>query len=415
MLAALLVLSLDGCASWFSRSTAKAPDDAMAAPAPKPVYAVGDSYLYEDNGNLVREQVMGFNGSHVIWFNDRGMSWTTNPDIVSPPLAWSADARLGPGSQHLFGDPGALFPLQPGKSVKFLVAGSSENLPDGWQADNDCAVKSQESVKVKAGTFAAFRIDCRRGEVTESLFYAPMVENYVLRLRARAGADPHERKELVDFQYAAIPERAGSQQMADAAATGDFHPTEPAGAHAGPAQTAAASMPAPSDLGARLTRLEAAVAKLEKQNMAMAPTAAAMAPTPSGRQPARLSPQQAAHGAAPAAHGAAPAAHEAAAQPMEAKTASASASAGGERFGVHLASYRSVAVAQDGWTKLARSFPDLLGHADHRTTEFDPGDGRGVFVRLLAGPYAERAEATKLCRELQAKQLFCRVVSLGPA
>src|SRR5258708_34489225 len=237
------------------------PEEAKSGPAPKPVYAVGDSYMFEDNGTSVREEVMGFSGSHVIWFNDRGMSWTTNSDVISPPLAWSADARLGSGSQHRFGDPGQLFPLEPGKSVRFLVAGSSENLPDGWQAENECAVKANDEVKVKAGSFMAFRIDCRRGEVTESLFYAPIVENYVLRLRQRGDAEPHERKELVDFQYAAIPERVGAAQTA-ALGAGDVHAAAPAAVHDMAAAAAAAPAAGQSDPAARVERLEDGVALL---------------------------------------------------------------------------------------------------------------------------------------------------------
>jgi hypothetical protein len=426
--AAGVALWLGGCASWFGTPGPEKAESTTPAPAPKPVYAVGDTYLYDDNGNPVREQVMGFRGSRVIWFNDRGMSWTANPDVISPPLTWSADGRLGAGNQQLFGDPGDIFPLEPGKSVSFLIAGSSEALPDGWQGSNACRVMSNEQVAVKAGSFNAFRIDCDRGEVTESLYYAPTVQNYVLRLRKHADAEPSDRKELVEFQYAAIPERSGTPPIAEAASAGSQRamatapPPMPPPMPPQTAQTAAMpeGKPAQTDLAARIQRLEDAVARLEKQSPAMMPAAASPPPTASAstpRAPARLSPQHPATQKqepmqqAAAASESKPAGE---AKPM-AESKPAAAMGGGERYGVHLASYRSVAVAQQGWEKLTHSYPDLLGHAEHRTTEFDPGDGRGVFIRLLAGPYTDKADAAQLCRELQAKQVYCHVVSLGPA
>jgi cell division septation protein DedD len=234
-----------------------------------------------------------------------------------------------------------------------------------------------------------------------------------LGVRGRGTAEPHERKELAEYQYAAIPERVGAERpMADMAGVGAQHAMVPAEVQAA-AMANAPPQPA-SDFASRLTRLEEAVARLERQTMAAA-APAATAPEPATRQPARPASLRQQNQTAPA-HQTAAAEHApAAASPAAAEAKPAQAAAGGERFGVHLASYRSVGVAQQGWTKLSHSFPELLGSADHRTTEFDPGDGRGTFIRLIAGPYPDRGEATKLCRELQAKQLFCHVVSLGPA
>jgi hypothetical protein len=91
------------------------------------------------------------------------------------------------------------------------------------------------------------------------------------------------------------------------------------------------------------------------------------------------------------------------------------ASAGNGRFGAHLGSYRTINEAKHGWDTLAKANPDVLGPLSYQTAEFDPGDGRGVFIRLLAGPFEDRAKANDLCKNLQGKRVFCRVLSLGPA
>ena len=95
--------------------------------------------------------------------------------------------------------------------------------------------------------------------------------------------------------------------------------------------------------------------------------------------------------------------------------AAAPAMSSGGRVGAHLGSYRTVNEAKQGWETLAKANPDLLGALSYQTAEFDPGDGRGIFIRLLAGPFDDRTKVQALCRDLQSKRVFCRVLSLGPA
>jgi hypothetical protein len=147
-------------------------------------------------------------------------------------------------------------------------------------------------------------------------------------------------------------------------------------------------------MAARIAKLEAQVAQLERMNGGGA--------APASGQPRATTPRAAA--ATPAA-AAAPAAD---AKPQM-------ASAGNGRFGAHLGSYRTVNEAKHGWDTLAKANPEILGPIGYQTAEFDPGDGRGVFIRLLAGPLDDRNKANELCKTLQSKRVFCRVLNLGPA
>ena len=163
----LALLALAGC-SRLGIGGGSSPSSSAPAPASAPMppqLAMGDVFTFEDNGVEVKEQVTGFTGPRAIWQNDRGVSWVQAPDVISPPISWSGDPRLGQGNQQIFGEPAKLWPLEKGKAVKFQVAGVSEKLPDGWQAENSCTTVGQEPMTVKAGTFQTWRIACQRGEV----------------------------------------------------------------------------------------------------------------------------------------------------------------------------------------------------------------------------------------------------------
>ena len=390
------LLALTGCGGLgFGRGSSSSASSApkpVDAPMP-PQLAMGDVFTFEDNGVQVKEQVTGFTGPRAIWQNDRNVSWVQAADVISPPISWSGDPRLGQGNQQIFGDPSKLWPLEKGKSVKFQVAGVSEKLPDGWQAENSCTTVGQEPMTVKAGTFQTWRIACQRGEVLETIYYVPDIMTYALRTRERDKQPPYERKELVSFDLAQAPDRKLPGQMAHDHATDDKAQTAAAAPAAAAPAMAAAPM-ASNDMAVRIAKLEAQVAQLERMN-------GSGAAAPASGQPRATTPRAAA--ATPAA-AAAPAAD---AKPQM-------ASAGNGRFGAHLGSYRTVNEAKHGWDTLAKSNPEILGPIGYQTAEFDPGDGRGVFIRLLAGPLDDRNKANELCKTLQSKRVFCRVLNLGP-
>lgn len=77
---------------------------------------------------------------------------------------------------------------------------------------------------------------------------------------------------------------------------------------------------------------------------------------------------------------------------------------------VHLASYRSEALARAGWDDLVKRFPRQLTTLapDIRKT---PVTGKGDYYRLYAGPFAARAEANAVCSALSAKRQFCKVTN----
>lgn len=80
-------------------------------------------------------------------------------------------------------------------------------------------------------------------------------------------------------------------------------------------------------------------------------------------------------------------------------------------FALHLASLKSSDGAAQEWASLQRSFPGLLGDMSLTLEQVDLGD-RGVFQRVLAVPFPNKATALDLCAQLLAEQQYCQVVPL---
>ncbi|RMD89706.1 MAG: hypothetical protein D6807_03190 [Alphaproteobacteria bacterium] len=87
------------------------------------------------------------------------------------------------------------------------------------------------------------------------------------------------------------------------------------------------------------------------------------------------------------------------------------AAAGGETFGVHLASYRDAEKARAGWQVLLDTYPELLKGLAPRLEPFDLGTLGGRYLRLVAGPFADVAPARERCEALRAAGAFCQVAA----
>jgi cell division septation protein DedD len=78
-------------------------------------------------------------------------------------------------------------------------------------------------------------------------------------------------------------------------------------------------------------------------------------------------------------------------------------------FGVHLASYRKIDDVNRGWAQLRKALPEQLKGLEARAITVDFNDKRGAFIRLKAGPFANREAATQKCAELKAAGQYCHV------
>ncbi len=82
--------------------------------------------------------------------------------------------------------------------------------------------------------------------------------------------------------------------------------------------------------------------------------------------------------------------------------------------GVHLATYRSRESAIDGRRELRGHFPVELDALSAKLARFEDPK-RGVFERLIAGPFHTKEEARKLCRSVEAGGAYCAVMPFDGA
>lgn len=80
--------------------------------------------------------------------------------------------------------------------------------------------------------------------------------------------------------------------------------------------------------------------------------------------------------------------------------------------GLQLAAYRSTQALEQGRELLVRQHSDLLGNVPFTQMRVDLGPEKGVFHRLVAGPFASRDQALALMAKLATQGLASRLLTL---
>lgn len=79
----------------------------------------------------------------------------------------------------------------------------------------------------------------------------------------------------------------------------------------------------------------------------------------------------------------------------------------GPKPAVHLASFRSKQAAGRAWTQLRRAHNSILGKLKTEIIRVNLGRKKGVYYRLVAGPFSSTAAAAKACKQLKSRRQFC--------
>jgi hypothetical protein len=75
---------------------------------------------------------------------------------------------------------------------------------------------------------------------------------------------------------------------------------------------------------------------------------------------------------------------------------------------LHLASFRTKEAAQRAWQEALALNKSILGQHHELIRKIDLGTGKGVFFRLMVGPFTSLADAETTCIRLKANNQFCR-------
>lgn len=82
----------------------------------------------------------------------------------------------------------------------------------------------------------------------------------------------------------------------------------------------------------------------------------------------------------------------------------------GREFAVHLASYREMKNLRNDWKRMVKRHPEFLMGLKPRVATVDLGPTKGTFHRLKAGPLPSRKFATRLCKSLRDRGMYCVVM-----
>jgi hypothetical protein len=165
--------------------TAPGPGPNMA-PAPLPTANVGDKFYYS---NGTREQVVSVDGEMVNLISSSNRKLTNFRNFMLPqPYIEGADKEY---LKRTHAPTNVLWPLSVGQSTRFSTDGRTVSKNTGAISDYNqkwtCEVAGTEHVRVLAGEFDTYRVECKRYSPTgrwwqnRTWYYAPAIGTYVLR------------------------------------------------------------------------------------------------------------------------------------------------------------------------------------------------------------------------------------------
>jgi hypothetical protein len=168
---------------WFASSAA-------VSATPLPQYELADTFVY-DNGRV--EQLVSMSGDKLTWSAFEGRQYVRDRNFVVPLLHW--ETVESNGTRRVSPEAGSLWPLQPGKTVRFRVltdvtvqvkegAARRRRRAELWS----CRVLPPASITIPAGTYDALEIRCEqfssrtmRIVSEERWYYSEEVGHYVSR------------------------------------------------------------------------------------------------------------------------------------------------------------------------------------------------------------------------------------------
>lgn len=157
------------------------------APAPRPAFRVGDTYVF---GAASVRRVTAVSPNTLTWSTTDAQSFRTGRDFFTPLLEQTLpDRRI---TSRLSGRPGALWPLSIGKKVSFEEARTTSmtlfEREFKTQFRWDCEVIDARVSQVPAGDFDTFHVACKAYRSgfflpvqTITWDYAPSLGHYVRR------------------------------------------------------------------------------------------------------------------------------------------------------------------------------------------------------------------------------------------
>lgn len=114
--------------------------------------------------------------------SDGCVTTQSTEDRYGPSLSWEKcndSRRWHSGKVTEFDRDGALWPFKVGNKVEYKYARQNAQGKHFYGTKMSCEVAATETVKVPAGEFGTYRVDCEYPWQTQSFWYAPAVDRTV--------------------------------------------------------------------------------------------------------------------------------------------------------------------------------------------------------------------------------------------
>jgi len=347
----------------------------MAASA-LPRLQPGNRFTY-DNPDVTWEVAAIVEEGRIAWRSSGGESQITDANPLLPALEWSSPDR-GRGKRLITDMQGSMFPLKPGGKITFRSTVDTDVPPYAWEYDWQCVTGGLESAMVPAGTFAVYRIGCGRETPDEVTFlYAPEIGNHVTLIARDSAGGPPVIRRLQSYsrtgQSAMMPEGTAVPPQGQVVMEAEQ-----------PDQMATMQGDSQSTSGPKALGMIAGIPQPGEGTQPAIQAAPSTAP-----QSSMATDTTAQQGVAQSGSGVTPGS-----------------------FGLHLASYKDQAHAEEGWKILMNGNRDQLEGLRPIIRRVDLGS-KGIFYRLHAGPVDSQSQATKICSTLSQRGVYCKAMPLS--
>ena len=167
------------------------------APAEAKRFDVGDTWVYNVNGDPETSKITAVDGDVISGINETtGCEYTFYHAAYGPGPSWK-NCGGSTGTQQATRT-GSIFPLTVGATESWAVKGSNTK-GDSWETTRSCEVKGTARVTVPAGSFDTYHIMCQDDWRVREWWYAPELGfSAISRNRHKQRAETTTR-ELVSF------------------------------------------------------------------------------------------------------------------------------------------------------------------------------------------------------------------------
>ena len=166
-------------ASWTAAEEI-GPVSAPLEPMEKPALHIGATKTWQNKKGVERTwTLVAMDETTVSFEDDDGCTETNLHDEFASymPLRWDCRGRSGSGTTELIkGDP---WPLATGKKWRYKHTGKN-NKGGRWKGKHNCRVKKEVRVRVPAGDFDTFHIECKVTNRRRDYYIAPKIKTTVL-------------------------------------------------------------------------------------------------------------------------------------------------------------------------------------------------------------------------------------------